>query len=346
MSNANLASLLAELEPVQRHRVMDLVEACGISVAGWAIKQGGLSVANPSANPAYCYEWAFGEAGEPIALCVWHDGLQVDGEAVDYRGNLRQLALRLEAKATDRWEPAKHRNRAKSQARRARDFDIRCQDAWREKLPVRFILLKGEQANDTELGRDSSLVEFRRLDPEPWHLSHYDMMTGEFRFVRGAVMATEADTDAGIDVGSVEDQATAEHAYVDQFDVVDSPERREIQGSAYVRSALVRAEVLTRAAGVCEACGEPGFRMANGAVYLETHHVVPLSQLGPDVAWNVVAVCANDHRVAHFGESRDEWRTRMIEHLSMCYPRVDVTRRLTDLVHAARSIRSRRCDQG
>ncbi len=331
MSSADLRAVLADLEPVQRHRVMDLVEASGISVAGWAIKQGGLPVANPSANPAYCYEWAFGAKGEPIALCVWHDGLLVDGDQLDYRGNLRQLALRLEAKATDRWEPAKHRNRAKSQARRARDFDIRCQDAWREKLPVRFILLKGEQADDSALGRDSSLVEFRRLDQEPWHLSQYDMMTGDFRFVRGFAVeesAVEAEV-AGTDVY---EQIALEQPYVDQFDVVEKLEKRELQGSSYVRSAQVRAEVLVRAAGLCEACGEQGFRMANGAIYLETHHVVPLSQSGPDVKWNVVAVCANDHRIAHFGENREGWRNHMIEHLSKCYPAADVSRRLSELV--------------
>lgn len=331
MSNATLASLLTELEPVQRHRVMDLVEASGISVAVWAIKQGGLPVANPSANPAYCYEWAFGEKGEPIALCVWHDGLQVDGEELNYRGNLRQLALRLEAKSTDRYEPEKNRNRAKSQARRARDFDIRCQDAWREKLPVRFILLKGEQADDSALGRDSSLVEFRRLDQEPWHLAHYDMMTGDFRFVRGSAMEGAA-VEAGVAGTDADDHVALEQPYADQFDVVEPPEKREVQGSSYIRSAQVRAEVLVRAAGVCDACGEHGFRMANGAIYLETHHVVPLSQSGPDAVWNVVAVCANDHRIAHFGESRDEWRSRMIDHLATCYPAADVARRLSELV--------------
>jgi hypothetical protein len=56
---------------------------------------------------------------------------------------------------------------------------------------------------------------------------------------------------------------------------------------------------------VCELCGEPGFLTAAGSIYLETHHVVPLSLDGPDHESNVVALCPNDHRRAHFGSDRD-----------------------------------------
>lgn len=331
MSSADLTAVLAALEPVGRHRVMDLVEEAGASVAAWAVKRGGLPVANPSANPAYCYEWAFGEGAEPVVLCVWYDTLEIDGTRIVYRDNLRRMAMKLEERANDRREPEKSRSRAKSQAPRARDFDFRCQQGRNGRLPVRLILLKGARADDDDLGRDTSSVDFRRLDSEPWHLAQYDMMTGDFEFVRGAVEESAPQPVVDIDTSPEADVAEAQ-PYVDQFDVVEPPEKRGIQGSSYIRSARVRAEVLMRAAGVCEACGEQGFRMANGAIYLETHHVVPLSQSGPDVRWNVVAVCANDHRIAHFGESRDEWRSRMIDHLATCYPAADVTRRLSELL--------------
>lgn len=307
---------LAALEPSERHRVMDMVAATGISVDAWAVKRGGLPVANPAANPAYCYEWAFGTESEPVTLCIWHETLAVEGERLVYRGNLRRAARDLESRASDRFETEEFRSRAKSQAKRARDFDVRVQHAWTQKKPVRMILLKGERASESSLGHDSSKVEFRRLDPEPWTLVSYDWETGDTLFVRGVVAADRPHSKDSV----IEENP--EPVYVDQFDLDAVPEKRDVTGAVWTRSAQVRAAVLARAAGCCEACGTPGFRMASGAVYLETHHVIPLSAKGPDAVWNVVAVCPNDHRMAHFADVRDAWQDRMIAHLSGLYPQV------------------------
>lgn len=318
MSTDDLSDVLRSLVPAERPRVMDLVAQAGINIDSWAIKQGGVAVANPSANPNYCYEWAFGKGSEPAALCVWHTSLSIEDSKIVYRGNLRQLATSLESRARDRFESDQFRSRAKKQAARARDFDLRCQDVWRLKVPVRFILLKGDMAERENLGHDSSKVEFRRLDLVPWTLVSYDMMTGDCCFVRGQV---DSETAAEVAIGEPSTpEAIKIPIFVDQFSAESQPEKRLVEGEAFVRSATVRAEVLNRAEGVCEACGQSGFRMANGSVYLETHHVIPLSEDGPDQVWNVVAVCANDHRIAHYGEIRDEWRIRMMEHLKSHYP--------------------------
>jgi 5-methylcytosine-specific restriction protein A len=318
MSTVDPSNTLKELEPTERHRVMDLVEQAGINIEPWAIKQGGVAVAIPSANPKYCYEWAFGSGSEPVALCVWHSSLVIEGDKVVYRGNLRQLGIGLEARANDRFETDQFKSRAKKQATRAQGFDIRCQDAWRLKLPIRFILLKGDMADSENLGQDSSKVEFRRLDPEPWTLVSYDRMTGDCHFVRGQ-LPTEIVLESPTEQAVSNNLSLTSH-YVDQFSVDFQPEKRSVEVQAFIRSASVRAEVLARAGGICEACLQPGFRMANGSVYLETHHVIPLSEDGPDQVWNVVAVCANDHRIAHYGENREEWKSRMISQLKSLYP--------------------------
>ena len=39
-------------------------------------------------------------------------------------------------------------------------------------------------------------------------------------------------------------------------------------------------------------------------IYLETHHIVPLSEDGSDIVQNVAALCANHHREAHHGAAR------------------------------------------
>jgi 5-methylcytosine-specific restriction protein A len=37
---------------------------------------------------------------------------------------------------------------------------------------------------------------------------------------------------------------------------------------------------------------------------LEVHHLLALSEDGPDTPENVVALCANHHREAHYGRDR------------------------------------------
>jgi 5-methylcytosine-specific restriction enzyme A len=107
--------------------------------------------------------------------------------------------------------------------------------------------------------------------------------------------------------------------FVNQYSIDDDaadPERRTVMGSAFVRDREIRDEALARAAGFCEYCREPGFEMANGNIYLETHHIVPLSEGGKDVVGNVVAICANHHRQAHHGKARMEMRAELLRCVS------------------------------
>lgn len=84
-----------------------------------------------------------------------------------------------------------------------------------------------------------------------------------------------------------------------------SPEPRKVwrMVAVYVRNPDVVAEVLHRATGNCEACGEaaPFIRSSNGTPYLEVHHRTQLSDGGDDTVENAVALCPNCHRKKHFG---------------------------------------------
>jgi 5-methylcytosine-specific restriction protein A len=51
--------------------------------------------------------------------------------------------------------------------------------------------------------------------------------------------------------------------------------------------------------------------MENGERYVETHHILPLGEDGPDTPQNVIAPCADDHRAAHFAQNRVELADRM-----------------------------------
>ena len=72
---------------------------------------------------------------------------------------------------------------------------------------------------------------------------------------------------------------------------------------AFLRDPDVCAEVLLRAQGRCEICGNraPFIRVSDGTPYLEVHHITPLHEGGADDLSNVVAICPNCHREQHFG---------------------------------------------
>ena len=169
----------------------------------------------------------------------------------------------------------------------------------------------GEPRAQTEIGWETSVVKFRSLDSENWYVHSYSNDDGLFRLVRS------------IPLGQTSAQpipAPALPEFVDQFSVPAPAERVAVEATAIPRSPEVRRKVLERAQGKCECCGEAGFRMANGAIYLETHHVIPLGEGGPDVEWNVVAICPNDHRRAHFAVERSELSEQLIKALTTNYP--------------------------
>ena len=97
----------------------------------------------------------------------------------------------------------------------------------------------------------------------------------------------------------------------------DTPDRAKTLVWTYSRDPKVRAEVLRLADGKCEYCGALGFFKSNGTRYLECHHIIALANDGEDPLTNVIALCPNDHRAAHFGQNAAELEVRMIELLRL-----------------------------
>ncbi len=78
------------------------------------------------------------------------------------------------------------------------------------------------------------------------------------------------------------------------------PVRRIIASAVYDRNADVIEAAKRRAGGKCQLCvKEAPFDKKNGEPYLETHHIVWLSEGGHDVIENTVALCPNCHRKMH-----------------------------------------------
>jgi predicted HNH restriction endonuclease len=104
----------------------------------------------------------------------------------------------------------------------------------------------------------------------------------------------------------------------DDFDAIndietDTPDRVTRYNTVYARNPAIRAAVMKRAKGKCEFCGAFGFTSVDGTPYLECHHIVALANDGADRMTNVIALCANHHREAHFGEQREEIEKQMIQ---------------------------------
>lgn len=267
---------IEELKPKGRLRVMDLVAEAGIDVSDWGNFKGGESKA--ASNPKYCYEWSYENTDEKvIVLNLWYENCEYQDGAIVQRLNMREVAKDVSTSA---------------QSRRAIKMDFSLQKAARLNWPVRVIICDGVQ-REQKADRTKSIADTRLLDSESWHIHFYNSDTGDCLLVRGK----------------------SAPRYVDQFEQLHLPEgelkTREATGLVFQRSPQVRNYVLSRAAGKCEWCGAKGFETRAGSIYLETHHIQPLSEKGNDTVDNVIALCPNHHREAHFGTGSDELREKM-----------------------------------
>ncbi|PSW14391.1 HNH endonuclease [Photobacterium rosenbergii] len=84
----------------------------------------------------------------------------------------------------------------------------------------------------------------------------------------------------------------------------------------YYRSEALKAYVLARSGGKCEGCGDDAPFKSKKGPYLEPHHVHRLADGGPDHPKNVIAVCPNCHRRAHYSIDAVEYNNSLIEKLS------------------------------
>lgn len=266
-----------DLKPTQRLRVMELVAEAGIDVSDWGNFKGGESKA--ASNPKYCYEWSYENTdAKVIVLNLWYENCEYQNGDIVQRLNMRQIAEDVSTSA---------------QSRRAIKMDFSLQKAARLNWPVRVIICDGVQ-REQKSDRTKSNADTRLLDSEVWYIHSYNSDTGDCLLVRRKPAPR----------------------YVDQFEqpVVTEGEvkTRETTGLVFQRSAQVRNYVLSRAAGKCEWCGVEGFETRSGSIYLETHHIQPLSEKGSDTVDNVIALCPNHHREAHFGISSDELKEKML----------------------------------
>lgn len=234
------------------------------------------------------------------------------------------------------------KSRGEQWARKARALDRAILQCFQSGTPLSVAIVYRDVAHDEE----TESAKGRALDSSQWHVRSYGE-DGEYVLVRGprpegvipqvlvwsqspiptdqaltgAVAATsvpqpQAHESASTDVEQTEELAPQHPAITtesygidldDQF--IDAPAtQKESTSIAYERNPECRRAVLLRSNGFCEYCGTPGFIKPNGNTYLETHHIVALAEGGHDHPNNMIALCPNDHREAHYGRNKAELR--------------------------------------
>lgn len=82
------------------------------------------------------------------------------------------------------------------------------------------------------------------------------------------------------------------------------------------RADAIRRYALVRAQGTCEGCKADAPFWTKTGPFLEVHHVVRLSDGGPDHPAHVVALCPNCHRRAHHSLDAAPFNRRLIDWLA------------------------------
>lgn len=233
-----MEEILQSLKPTTKSLIIDVVEAVGIDVTDWR-KSG-------ADNPSYCYHWAFADKERrKILLCLWYDDCVIGDDGVHQSWNFREYIRQLEADGGPK-------------AGRAREVDLLLQDAWRQKIPVRVAIVdetSGRKANKKE--GESSQAAYRELDSEPWHLKHYDWMTGDCVIVRGVdPKLPEITSSDGVGNLTQIDEPSAAGG------VAKGPSSDELVDDLLAQATRTDVPETTRDALIAARIGQGGFRSA------------------------------------------------------------------------------------
>lgn len=313
-----MSDALEYLRPTSKSMIIDCVRNAGIDVQAWGFrKKDGKRVSKPQSNGGYCYEWSFRSGdGNILLLCVWFEEMEINKQGrVCFFGNLRAYGAALIRQLE---KDPKNRNRTIKDPRinRAQHFSSTVELAHLNKRSVRVVIVSGPVREKEDEGSEHDRAIGRQLDDLGWFVESFSDDTGEFLLVRGTpaqVNVNIRETEPEQAPVQLSSGVISDTDILDQFATVERLDTYTFNGVQRHRDPSVRRRVLERSGGICELTETPGFVMANGGVYLETHHIIPLSEGGLDTVENVIALTADVHRKAHFSVDRDEMRLRCLE---------------------------------
>lgn len=172
------------VRPTTKRPVRELLIEAGHDVSAWEETSDGTVRLNPNDNISRNTAWSFaGKEGESLVACIWFNDLTISDDGTSYTGNDRAYRQRL--LDMDKGEKRSDvRRRLRAWTRRSKDLDFAIQDAYKHTQPVRLLLVDGDERDDGEADR-ASTVSARSLDPATWWVHEYDRASGEYRLVRG-----------------------------------------------------------------------------------------------------------------------------------------------------------------
>lgn len=256
--NTPQTTQLIDLRPTLHEPVMDLVERAGIDVSGWALTADNVPVANPRANPNYCYNWSFGSITEGFVLCLWHEELSERGSQIVSDNDMGHHLRTLERLSSEAGSDAAKRSRLSQQIRRAQEFLYAIEESWRRNQSLRAIINAGILRGNAEIAETPSSVALRELDDEHWYVHSRDEVRGHWLLVRG------------IPPGATDD-STPSPAEDDTSPGADDARR---MGTIRVRrgQAKFRTDLIGAYGGQCAVTGTRVEEL------LEAAHIVPHAQ--------------------------------------------------------------------
>ena len=272
---------LRSIKPTRHQRVMDLARKAGIDTSDWANYDG----EHASANPKYCYDWAFVREGKVVVLNIWHSHLKVRGGKI-----VADLTIHADGDRAGKtvWTG------------RERKFSAALRAAWEDDLEIRVILLDGGRRHGRSADDTASQVKWRELDTATWAVTRYDARARSVTITRNAVPTRKgriADIDPAAD-GGYADELSDEREYREGA-------RKRVWVNAIERDREARRACLRYHGHRCAACdmlfGERYGKI--GENYIHVHHVRPLSassgERKVDPARDLVPICPNCHAMLH-----------------------------------------------
>lgn len=143
--------------------------------------------------------------------------------------------------------------------------------AYDEQIYINVILLSGNDGHS----------KYRDIDNEKWIVASYD-----------------ADENYMLVRSNKYDNNNNQFAFNAEEQICIKQCNRAV--NIYIRSIEIKRLALARANGKCEYCNKTPFIKNDGLPYLEVHHIKSLCDGGLDDITNVIVLCANDHRRAHY----------------------------------------------
>ncbi|WP_328399659.1 HNH endonuclease [Streptomyces sp. NBC_00390] len=142
-------------------------------------------------------------------------------------------------------------------------------------------------------------------------LSALDADTGELHDDTGDYRPSDLDPEAHDTEESDEDA----YRRLTQNAEANAKQRGQLKkptlADRYVRDPSARAATIKRCKNRCESpecAGHPTERTTAGLPILQVDHVRDLAKGGPDVPWNMIALCPNCHALKTYGENKEKLR--------------------------------------